>query len=259
MQGALSGDPSARTNTDRGGCITSLSFLPSTVGFFLSQPGAKPERLSFLVSSTMQRIAAYSCLHVGKCLDERWGKYGDVSGHFHEKKTLGARGELPQLESGRPNFLLFLPTVRGFRSPICWIGCREAKFWIEDSTIEGRKERFVESPSSFPRSPFSPLFQINHTTRRCFGIRFSNFNSTRPRTRSDPFHAILADNSTVRSRDDHSRFPAPRWPLSIPVFNEQKRTVVETRRCGFSCSMLRGQLTAETFVTRVPCSIHLMR
>lgn len=259
MQGALSGDPSARTNTDRGGCITSLSFLPSTVGFFLSQPGGKPEKLSFLVSSTMQRIAAYSCLHVGKCLDERWGKYGDVSGHFHEKKTLGARGELPQLESGRPNFLLFLPTVRGFRSPICWIGCREAKFWIEDSTIEGRKERFVESPSSFPRSPFSPLFQINHTTRRCFGIRFSNFNSTRPRTRSDPFHAILADNSTVRSRDDHSRFPAPRWPLSIPVFNEQKRTVVETRRCGFSCSMLRGQLTAETFVTRVPCSIHLMR
>lgn len=228
MQGALSGDPSARTNTDRGGCITSLSFLPSTVGFFLSQPGGKPEKLSFLVSSTMQRIAAYSCLHVGKCLDERWGKYGDVSGHFHEKKTLGARGELPQLESGRPNFLLFLPTVRGFRSPIFWIGCREAKFWIEDSTIEGRKERFVESPSSFPRSPFSPLFQINHTTRRCFGIRFSNFNSTRPRTRPDPFHAILADNSTVRSRDDHPRFPAPRYPCPSPFLTN--RSVLSSKR-----------------------------
>lgn len=228
MQGALSGDPSARTNTDRGGCITSLSFLPSTVGFFLSQPGGKPEKLSFLVSSTMQRIAAYSCLHVGKCLDERWGKYGDVSGHFHEKKTLGARGELPQLESGRPNFLLFLPTVKGFRSPICWIGCREAKFWIEDSTIEGRKERFVESPSPLPRSPFSPLFQINHTTRRCFGIRFSNFNSTRPRTRSDPFHAILVDNSTVRSRDDHPRFPAPHYPCPSPFLTN--RSVLSSKR-----------------------------
>lgn len=161
MQGALSGDPSARTNTDRGGCITSLSFLPSTVGFFLSQPGGKPEKLSFLVSSTMQRIAAYSCLHVGKCLDERWGKYGDVSGHFHEKKTLGARGELPQLESGRPNFLLFLLTVRGFRSPICWIGCREAKFWIEDSTIEGRKERFVE-PFAFSSSEESVLTVVSN-------------------------------------------------------------------------------------------------
>lgn len=230
MQGALSGDPSARTNTDRGGCITSLSFLPSTVGFFLSQPEGKPEKLSFLVSSTMQRIAAFSIL--GCTLESVWTNVGEnmemSRDIFMKKKTLGARGELPQLESGRPNFLLFLSTVRGFRSPIFWIGCREAKFWIEDSTIEGRKERFVESPSPLPRSPFSPLFQINHTTRRCFGIRFSNFNSTRPRTRSDPFHAILADNSTVRSRDDHPRFPAPRYPCPSPFLTN--RSVLSSKR-----------------------------
>lgn len=108
------------------------------------------------------------------------------------------------------------------------IGCREAKFWIEDSTIEGRKERFVESPFPLPKSPFSPLFQINHTTRRCFGIRFSNFNSTRPRTRPDPFHAILADNSTVRSRDDHPRFPAPRYPCPSPFLTN--RSVLSSKR-----------------------------
>lgn len=75
MQGALSGDPSARTNTDRGGCITSLSFLPSTVGFFLSQPEGKPEKLSFLVSSTMQRIAAFSIL--GCTLESVWTNVGE--------------------------------------------------------------------------------------------------------------------------------------------------------------------------------------
>lgn len=75
MQGALSGDPSARTNTDRGGCITSLSFLPSTVGFFLSQPEGKPEKLSFLVSSTMQRIAASSIL--GCTLESVWTNVGE--------------------------------------------------------------------------------------------------------------------------------------------------------------------------------------
>lgn len=197
--------------------------------FSLATRGQTRETLlSRLFDDATYRRLLYSCLHVGKCLDERWGKYGDVSGHFHEKKTLGARGELPQLESGRPNFLLFLSTVRGFRSPIFWIGCREAKFWIEDSTIEGRKERFVESPSPLPRSPFSPLFQINHTTRRCFGIRFSNFNSTRPRTRPDPFHAILADNSTVRSRDDHPRFPAPRYPCPSPFLTN--RSVLSSKR-----------------------------
>ena len=196
--------------------------------FSLATRGQTRETLlSRLFDDATYRRLLYSWLHVGKCLDERWGKYGDVSGHFHEKKTLGARGELPQLESGHPNFLLFLSTVRGFRSPIFWIGCREAKFWIEDSTIEGRKERFVES-SPLPRSPFSPLFQINHTTRRCFGIRFSNFNSTRPRTRSDPFHAILADNSTVRSRDDHPRFPAPRYPCPSPFLTN--RSVLSSKR-----------------------------
>lgn len=50
----------------------------------------------------------------------------------------------------------------------------------------------------------------------------------RPRTRSDPFHAILADNSTIR-RDDHPRFPAPTRPTPVhPVFNIEQTRVLSS-------------------------------
>lgn len=97
MQGALSGDPSVRTNTDRGGCIMSLSFLPSTVRFFSRIPGASSQTRGTLLSRSIgdaiyAAASILACQFVGKCLDGRWGKYGDVSAHFHEKNARSTPG-----------------------------------------------------------------------------------------------------------------------------------------------------------------------
>lgn len=139
MQGALSGDPSA--DQYRSKRIYNVSLVsPIHCGIFsLASRGqaAKPEKLSFLVSSIHRRCNVLPpplFLPARSILESVWTNVGEnmemSRDIFTKKKSLGARGELPQLESGRPNFLLFLPTVRGFRSI-----CREAKFWMEDSTI----------------------------------------------------------------------------------------------------------------------------
>lgn len=165
MQGALSGDPSA--DQYRSERIYNVSLVsPIHCGIFsLASRGqaAKPEKLSFLVSSIHRRCNVLPpplFLPARSILESVWTNVGEnmemSRDIFTKKKSLGARGELPQLESGRPNFLLFLNRER---IPLDLPGGEILDGGLHDP--RGRKESFVESPS-LPRNPsHRSKFRIN--------------------------------------------------------------------------------------------------
>lgn len=218
----------------------SLSFLPSTVGFFLSHPGGKqPNRRNSPFSSLRSIGDATYCRRLYSCLPEVYwkvfgrtlGKIWRCLGTFSLKKIARSTRGASTAGIWSSQFPIIPPNRE--RIPLDLPGGEILDGGLHDP--RGRKESFVESPS-LPRNPsHRSKFRINYPL-----AVVSEFVSVILilRTRPHPFHAILADNSTVRSRDDHPRFPAPtRYPrpslllTNRSVLSSQRVDVVSVAAC----------------------------
>lgn len=155
-----------RTNTDRRGYIMSLSFLPSTVGFFLSHPGGKqPNRRNSPFSSLRSIGDATYCRRLYSCLPEVYwkvfgrtlGKIWRCLGTFSLKKIARSTRGASTAGIWSSQFPIIPPNRE--RIPLDLPGGEILDGGVHDP--RGRKESFVESPS-LPRNPsHRSKFRIN--------------------------------------------------------------------------------------------------